>query len=527
MSTKHTKVTFSTDARSKLLNGMDIVAKAVGCTLGPRGKLVLIQKEGSAPIITKDGVTCSKAIVLKDPIERMGAHLIQEAASMTNDLAGDGTTTSTVLTHAMVTDGAFKLAAGYPAIKLIEGIQRAEKFITGYIKEAAKKLDTRESLLAIATISANNDHTIGELIAQAFDKVGQSGIITVEDAKGMTTSLDVVEGLQFERGYLSPYFVNNSDKMQSVYTDALVLITDRKISLAKDLIPALEAAGQTGKALLVVADDVVDEALQTLVLNRTKGNLKVCAVKAPGYGDHKIELLQDMAILTGATLISSAAGHSLDKVNVRQLGTVKKFVVDRGFTTLVGDGKTKTAVEARLVELHEQLTDITLPPENATKLRVRSARLAGGVAVIKVGGATELEMVERKYRIEDALHATRAAIEEGVLPGGGAFLARVIKGLPKSEDVEVNAGMQIVATACLAPLRQIVTNAGGSPDVIMSQLVTASPLAGFNALSGEFVDMIEAGIVDPAKVTRLAIKHASSVACTFLNLDAVVVEEDV
>lgn len=524
MSKTITRIVFKNEAREQVMQGVRLTAEAVAVTLGPLGHIVLIAKEDSAPVTTKDGVSVAKSINLRDPVQRMGSELIKEAASQTNDLAGDGTTTTVVLTHAMLEEG-LRYLTSFPAIKLIEGVKIASDQIMQNVSAAAIKLTDRETLQQIATISANNDDVIGSLIADAFDRVGRSGIITVEDAKGTTTSLEIVEGLQFERGYLSPYFVNNSDKMHVQYSDALVLITDRKISMAKDLIPALEAAGQTGKPLLIIADDVVDEALQTLVLNRTKGNLKVCAVKAPGYGDHKIELLHDMAILTGATLISAASGHSLDKASVKQLGKVKKIVVDRGFTTLVADGTTAEQVQIRLTELASQLDDITITPETSTKLQVRMAKLSGGVAVIKVGGATEMEMVERKYRIEDALHATRAAIDEGVLPGGGVALVRAAKNVPSSDDRGIQAGIDIVVKACSAPLRRIVTNANGQPDVIMNELFHSDRRLGFNALTGKFVDMIEAGVIDPAKVCRLAVKHAASVTCTFLNLDAVVVEE--
>lgn len=541
-----TKVTFATQARRELFEGLSIAAEAVGCTLGPRGKTVLIQRADGSPIVTKDGVSVAKSIKLRDPIRRMGAQLVMEAASQTNDLAGDGTTTSTVLTHAMVAEGLKCLEAGYPAIKIVEGINKAVGAVVKELSASALQVEGHDTLKNIAAISANNDYAIGELIASAMERVGREGIITTEDAKGTTTSLEVVEGMQFERGYLSPYFVTNSDRMHASYTDCRVLITDKKISALKDILPILEAAHKASVPLLFIAEDVEGEALQTLAVNAVKTQLRVVAVKAPGYGNHKKELLNDMCILTGAKLISSDTGLSLESAKLEHLGQVKKVVVDAKTTTIVGSGNTKDVVEARVNELRTQIQDVTITPEESTKLRVRIARLAAGVAIIRVGGATEIEMVERKYRIEDALNATRAAVEEGVVPGGGSALVIASARVPNDPDREVQAGIDIVVKSCQAPLRKIVSNANGMPDVTVRDLLHLTnpvwdtttmldgepiidenrALWGYNALTGQFVNMLEAGIIDPCKVSRLALIHAASVACTFMTLDAVVSEED-
>lgn len=522
-----TKVIFSSDARKQLYKGLDVASNAVGCTLGPKGKTVLIQREGMPPLVTKDGVTVSKAIMPTDPVERMGAQLIQEAASQTNEVAGDGTTTATVLTQAMVKEGLKLLEAGFSAKELCSGIERATARVSAELVLAAKQLTTSEEIAQVGTISANGDALIGALIAQAMDKVGRDGIITVEDAKGMSTTLEVVEGMQFDRGYLSPYFVTNPERMVATYPDAVVLVTDKKLSSLRELIPMLEQVVQAQKALLIIADDVEGEALQGLVLNRVKSQLPVVAIKAPGYGGHRDELLKDICVLTGATLVSSATGVGLNEA-AKALGKVKKFVVDAKGTILVGTGATKDAVDAHVVALRTQLEDVTLGVEEITKLKTRVAKLAGGVAIVRVGGATEVEMVERKYRIEDALNATRAAAEEGIVPGGGMALVNVYRTLggesagimPKGEEM----GGAVVMKACLAPLRRIVENAGVSADVVLSELERQQG-KGYNAATAEYVDLVAAGVVDPVKVTRTALKHAASVAVTFLSLDAVVCEE--
>jgi len=519
-SSNTTKIVFAAEARKQLFAGMSIAAEAVGATLGPKGKTVLIQQENGSPIVTKDGVTVSKSIRLKDPIERMGAELIREAASQTNDVAGDGTTTSTVLTHALIKEGLKLLEAGYSAKELCEGIEKAHDIVAGNLIASAKQLTTWVEIAQVGTISANGDEAIGKLIADAMEKVGKDGIITVEDAKGMSTTLSIAEGMQFERGYLSPYFVTNPERMNAVYQDAVVLVTDKKLSNLRDLVPVLEYVMQQHSPLLIIAEDVDGDALQGLVLNRVKSNLPIVAIKAPGYGQHKTDILNDICTLTGATLVSSATGTSLDKAH-QCLGKIKKFIVDAKLTTIVGTGTTKESIDKHVEELRIQLQDITLSTEEIQKLKVRIARLANGVAIIRVGGATEVEMVERKYRIEDALNATKAAADEGIVPGGGMALMNAIKNCKfDDQDTQRAIGMSIVVEACKAPLRRIVQNSGLSADVVFNELGKCN--LGYNAATGKYVDLIADGIVDPVKVTRFALKNAVSVATTFLSLDAVV-----
>lgn len=527
-----TRVVFAEEARKELFAGLSITAEAVMCTLGPKGKTVLIQKNGCSPIITKDGVTVSRAIVPKDPLKRMGSELVREAASRTNDIAGDGTTTSTVLTHAMVKSGLKLLEAGFPAQELCVGIDLGTKTVLEHLRDSGKQLTTSEEISQVGTISANGDRNIGDLIASAMEKVGRDGIITVEDAKGMSTTLEVVEGMQVDRGYLSPYFVTNSEKMNVAFSDAKVLLTDRKINTLKELVPILEKTMQNRTPLLVIADEVEGEALQGLVLNKLNANLQVVAIKAPGFGRHRDELLTDIAVLSGAKLVSSSTGLKLDAVTLQDLGTLKKVVVDAKSSTFVGAGRTKAEVDEHIENLRSQLKDVSLSVEELTKLRVRIAKLSSGVAIIKVGGATELEMVERKYRIEDALNATRAAAEEGIVPGGGMALfdsLQKLKELESGLDQATKAGVSVVQDACLAPLRRIAQNAGKNGEVIFNELQRrrcTDPLVGYNAAKDEYEDLMGAGVVDPVKVTRTALKNAASVATTFLNLDAVVVEEE-
>ena len=531
---KNTRVVFSNEARKELYAGLEITAEAVSCTLGPKGKTVLIQNDGSAPIVTKDGVTVSRSIRLKDPLRRMGSEMIREAANRTNEVAGDGTTTSTVLTHAMVKSGLKLLEAGYSSQDLCSGIELGARSVLDRLVETAKQLTTSEEIAQVGTISANGDRSIGELIATAMDKVGRDGIITVEDAKGMATSLEIVEGMQFDRGYLSPYFVTNQEKMNVVLQDAKVLITDRKISSLKEVIPVLEKILQSRSPLLIIADDVEGEALQGLVVNRLNANLQVVAIKAPGYGRHREELLSDISVLSGAKLASASTGTKLESLTLADLGTLKKVVVDAKSTTLVATGATRSQVDEHVTDLRHQLEDVTLTVDEVSKLRVRIAKLASGVAVVRVGGATELEMVERKYRIEDALNATKAAADEGIVPGGGMALFNSLEALsdPKIDELPlgIKAGVSIVKDACLAPIRRIASNAGQTPEVTIKELQRMDSekkrTSGYNAAKDEFVDMIEAGIIDPVKVTRTALKNAASVATTFLSLDAVVVEED-
>lgn len=524
-------IVFSKDARKKLYNGLRLAAEAVSCTLGPNGKTVLIQNGDGAPIITKDGVTVSKSVKLPDPLEMMGAQLLREAASQTNDVAGDGTTTSTVLTHALVKEGMKLLDAGYNSKKLCQGLDIAAKTITEFVTMMSTPVESSEKICQIGTISANGDVKIGEIIASAMDKVGRDGIITVEDAKGTMTSLDVVDGMQFDRGYLSPYFVTNNEKMHAAYNDAYVLVTDKKISTLKDMIPILERVVESRKPLLIIADDVEGEALQGLVLNRVKSQLPVVAIKAPGFGPSRTDYLKDICVLTGANLVSSVNGLTLDKATLKDLGTTKKIVVDSKTTTIVGTDSTRQGVSAHVEELRSRVEDITLSSEELNGLKLRIARLASGVAVIKVGGATEIEMIERKYRIEDALHATRAAAEDGIVPGGGSALfyaAEEAKMVLSSGayDRDVLAGIEMVLKACRAPLRRIVENSDKSADVVEEEMIRnkASRL-GYDAASGQFVNLVEAGIIDPAKVTKTAIKNSTSVAKLFMTLDAVVLND--
>ena len=531
-----TRVIFSNEARKSLFKGLELVAEAVSCTLGPKGKTVLIQNGETAPIVTKDGVTVSKSIKFKDPIARMGAQLIKEAASQTNDTAGDGTTTSTVLTHAMVKSGLKLLEAGYSSKQLCEGIEKATITVSNMLLEASKRLTTSEEIAQIATVSANGDETIGKLIADAMGKVGHDGIVTVEEAKGTNTLLDVVEGMQFERGYLSPYFVNNSEKMHASYTDAKVLLADHKINSMRDLLPVLEKIAQQRCPLLIIAEDVEGEALQALVLNKVNGSLPVVAIRAPGYGSHKEDLLRDISVLTGAKISSSSTGNKVSQFTLSDLGNLKRFVVDAKTTTLVAGGATKEAVAKHALELKTQLQDITLTAEEIIKLKTRIAKLSNGVALVKVGGATEMEMIERKYRIEDALHATRAAMEEGIVPGGGTALFKIWHSLNSElKDKTIDPGERIVLDACIAPIRRITTNAGVSPDVVVNELSQPKKIGdklfapgefGYNAADDTYNDMVKIGVIDPVKVTRTALKNAASVATTFLSLDAVIVEDE-
>jgi chaperonin GroEL len=526
-----TKVVFSSEARKSLFKGLEVVAHAVGATLGPKGRTVLIQQDpNSSPVVTKDGVTVSKSVRLKSPIERMGAQLIREAASQTNDIAGDGTTTSTVLTHAMVKAGLKLLEAGYSSKELCDGIENVTEEALKMLRDRAKQLTTSEEIAQIATISANGDRGIGELIAEAMTKVGRDGIITVEDAKGTTTSLSLVEGMQLDRGYLSPYFVTNSEKMNVVYSDAKVLLVDGKISTMKEMVPLLEKIAQSKTPLLVIADEVEGEALQGLVVNRVNGALPVVAIKSPGYGQHKEELLRDIATLCGGKIVSPSTGIKLASMTMGDLGTLKKVVVDSKSSTLVGTGATTAEVDRHVEDLKTQLQDITLTQDEVVKLRTRIAKLASGVAVIKVGGATEVEMIERKYRIEDALHATRAAVDEGIVPGGGMALFDAWHKLRDSgaED-RWGPGVKVIAEACLAPISKISDNAGQSKEVIINELnrIRASGGSdGYNAATAQYEDLIETGVIDPVKVTRTALRNAASVAVTFLSLDAVIVEDE-
>lgn len=529
---KFTKVVFNAEAKEVLLKGVTIAANAVCATLGPRGKTVLIQNGDAAPVVTKDGVTVSKSIHLKDNLCRMGAQLVREAASQTNDVAGDGTTTATALTYALIKSGMMLTTAGHSQKGVIEGVNKAFEAVREVLEASAKKVETYDEIKQIGTISANGDEVIGGLIADAMEKVGKDGIITVEDAKGMSTSLTVVEGMQFDRGYVSPYFVTNAEKMHASYNDLNLLLVDGKLNDLKALVPALELALQRRTPLLIIADDIEGDALHGIVLNRVNGNLPVVAVKAPGYGQHKSDLMGDIAALTGATIVSSATGVTLKNVTDSTFGKLTKAVVDGKSTIIVANKKNNSQLADRIKSIQAQLEDVTLSQDEKQKLKVRLAKLSSGVAIIKVGGSTEVEMVERKYRIEDALNATKAAVEAGVIPGGGKSLfdaSRSIKSQFDSMDQgDVKVGAMALLEACKYPLRRIVENAGSSPDVVCSkleELATTQPNFGYNAANGKYVDLITEGIIDPVKVTITALKNAVSVATTFLSLDAVIVEE--
>lgn len=525
-----TKIIFDDEARKRLFEGLSLAAEAVGSTLGPKGKCVLIQTDQSkAPLVTKDGVTVSRSIRLSDPVQAMGANLVREAASRTNDVAGDGTTTATILTHSLVSEGLKLIAAGHDADDIRTGMELGVRLIIDELISNSVRVETFEDISHVGTISANGDRHIGELIAQTMERVGRDGVIMIEDAKGMSTTMDVVEGMQFDRGYLSPYFVNNTEKMQAVYSDpTYVLVTDKKLSTLTELIPMLESVHRSQGSLLIIAEDVEGEALQGLVLNRTKSNLKVVAVRAPGYGKFKHQLLSDIAVLTGGQLVSHQTGVSLEKFDPSILGQSRSVVVDAKTTTIVGKGD-KKAIQERVEELRSQLQDITLDQAEIAHLRERIARLSSGVAVIKVGGATELEMIERKYRIEDALNATRAAAEEGIVLGGGMALFRAARNVVTRSDHDGSlvAGIGAALTACRAPLTRIVMNAGGNPELVFDRIINSDITnVGWNASEGCLCDMIVTGIIDPVKLTRTALENASSVAGIFLTLSAVVYEED-
>lgn len=525
-----TTVVFRDDARKCLLSGMKIAAEAIGCTLGPSGKTVLIQKADGAPIVTKDGVTVSKSIKLKNKLQRMGSELIKEAASRTNDVAGDGTTTSSILTYALVREGMKVLGNGYAVAKLNVGMRLGADFIVSYLAQnLARQIDTTNEIQQVATVSANGDINIGNLISQAMDRVGKNGVITVEDAKGMSTSLEVVEGMQFDRGYLSPYFVNNTEKMHASYENCRILITDKKLNSFNELIPLLEQALRIQQPLLIVADDVDNEALQALVMNRVKGNMPVVAIKAPSYGINKDNVLNDMCVMTGTKLVSSKTGLTLKDVKFEQLGACKRVVVTQKSTVIVGAAGKKDEISSRIDELDSQLSDVTLSAEEILLLRNRIANMTNGIAVIHVGGATELEMIERKYRIEDALHATRAAAEEGIVVGGGMALLRASMALCDTlgaqSDGDIRSGMEIVVRACREPFKAIIRNTGVHPDIVLNDLIDDINF-GYNAATGKHVNMWSEGIIDPVKVTRLAVQNATSVAMTFLTLDAAIFEDD-
>jgi len=519
-------VKFSTDARDRMLRGVDILANAVRVTLGPKGRNVVIDKSFGAPRITKDGVTVAKEIELEDKFENMGAQMVREVASKTNDLAGDGTTTATVLAHAIVREGAKSVAAGMNPMDLKRGIDIAVAAVVKDIEKRARKVSSSAEVAQVGTISSNGDATIGKMIAQAMQKVGNEGVITVEEAKSLDTEVEIVEGMQFDRGYISPYFITNAEKMIAELEDVYILLHEKKLSGLQAMLPLLEAVVQTGKPLLIISEDVEGEAIATLVVNKLRGGLKVAAVKAPGFGDRRKAMLEDIAILTGGQLISEDLGIKLETVTPAMLGRAKKVVIEKEKTTIIdGAGKRKD-IEARVGQIKAQIEETTSDYDRE-KLQERLAKLAGGVAVIKVGGATEIEVKEKKDRVEDALNATRAAVEEGIVPGGGVALLRgrkVIERL-KSDNPDIQAGIKIVLRALEAPIRQIAENSGVEGSIVVGKVLESkSETFGFDAQHETYVDMVEAGIIDPAKVVRAALQDAASVAGLLITTEAMVAE---
>ncbi len=518
-------IRFGEDARAKMVRGVNVLANAVKATLGPKGRNVVLQKSFGAPTITKDGVSVAKEIELADAFENMGAQMVKEVASKTSDNAGDGTTTATVLAQAFIREGRKAVAAGMNPMDLKRGIDQAVKAAVGELKSLSKPSSTSKEIAQVGAISANSDANIGDLIAQAMDKVGKEGVITVEEGSGLDNELDVVEGMQFDRGYLSPYFINNQQSMSAEMDDPFILLHDKKISNVRDLLPVLEGVAKAGKPLLIVAEEVEGEALATLVVNTIRGIVKVVAVKAPGFGDRRKAMLEDMATLTGGTVISEEVGLSLEKATIKDLGRAKKIQVTKENTTIIDGAGDADGIQARIKQIKAQIEE-TSSDYDREKLQERVAKLAGGVAVIKVGAATEVEMKEKKARVEDALHATRAAVEEGIVPGGGVALIRAkaaIKDL-KGANEDQTHGIQIALRAMEAPLREIVTNAGEEPSVVLNRVVEGSGSFGYNAANGEFGDMIEFGILDPTKVTRTALQNAASIAGLMITTEAMVAE---
>ncbi len=517
-------IKFNLEARDSIKRGVDALANAVKVTLGPKGRNVIISKSFGAPTVTKDGVSVAKEIELKDPLENMGAQMVKEVASRTNDLAGDGTTTATVLAQAIVKEGLKNVAAGANPMELKKGIDKAVEAITTFLVNQAEAVgDSSDKIKQVASISANNDDHIGELIAEAFGKVGKEGVITVEEAKGTETYVDVVEGMQFDRGYLSPYFVTDSEKMVAELDNPQILIVDKKVTAMKDLLPILEPAAQSGRPLLIIAEDIEGEALATLVVNKLRGSLKIAAVKAPGFGDRRKAMLEDIAILTGGTVISEERGFTLENATIDMLGQAENISIDKDNTTIVNGAGDKDSIKNRVNQIKSQI-DSTTSDYDKEKLQERLAKLAGGVAVLYVGAASEVEMKEKKDRVDDALHATRAAVEEGIVAGGGVALVRSIEALNdiKADTPDEATGIQLVAKAIEAPLRTIVENAGGEGSVVINK-VRESKL-GYDAKTGAYVDMLQAGIIDPKKVTRVALENAASVAGMILTTECALVD---
>jgi chaperonin GroEL len=520
-------VRFSSDARDRLLRGIEILNNAVKVTLGPKGRNVVIEKSFGAPRITKDGVTVAKEIELSDKFENLGAQLIREVASKQNDAAGDGTTTATILAASIVREGTKAVAAGLNPMDLKRGIDLAVTAVVADLKANSKKVTSNEEIAQVGTISANGDKSVGEMISTAMQKVGNEGVITVEEAKSLETELDVVEGMQFDRGYLSPYFITNAEKMIAELEDPYILVHEKKLSSLQALLPVLEAVVQSGKPLVIIAEDVEGEALATLVVNKLRGGLKVAAVKAPGFGDRRKAMLEDIAILTNGTLISEEIGIKLENVTLQMLGRAKRIRIDKESTTIIDGAGAKPDIEARIAQIKAQIAETTSDYDRE-KLQERLAKLAGGVAVIRVGGASEVEVKEKKDRVDDALNATRAAVEEGVLPGGGVALLRAIKALDniKTENSDQKTGVEIVRKAIQTPARQIIDNSGGDGAVVVGKLIeNASYAYGYNAQTDEYGDLVKLGIIDPTKVVRTAIQDAASVGGLLITTEAIITEQ--
>ncbi len=518
-------VRFGESARNRMVVGVNILANAVKITLGPKGRNVVLERSFGAPTITKDGVSVAKEVELKDKFENMGAQMVKEVASKTSDVAGDGTTTATVLAQSIVTEGMKFVAAGMNPMDLKRGIDKAVTAIVDELKKISKPCSTSKEIAQVGSISANADESIGKTIAEAMDKVGKEGVITVEDGKGLENELDLVEGMQFDRGYISPYFINNPDKQVAALDDPYILLHDKKISNIRDLLPLLEQVAKAGKPLLIIAEDVDGEALATLVVNNIRGILKTTAVKAPGFGDRRKAMLEDIAILTGGTVIAEELGLKLENASLKDLGRAKRVEIGKEDTTIIDGAGEKAAIEARVKNIRKQVEEATSDYDKE-KLQERVAKLAGGVALIKVGAATEVEMKEKKARVEDALHATRAAVEEGIVPGGGVAYIRArasLKGL-KGANADQDAGIKIVLRAVEEPLRMIVANAGDEPSVVVNKVVEGKGNYGFNVATGEYGDLVDMGVLDPTKVTRFALQNAASVASLMLTTDAMVAE---
>ncbi|MHC9512164.1 chaperonin GroEL [Kangiella sp. M94] len=519
------EVRFGDDARQRMLKGVNTLANAVRVTLGPKGRNVILDKSFGAPTITKDGVSVAKEIELEDKFENMGAQMLKEVASQTNDIAGDGTTTATVLAQSIVTEGLKAVAAGMNPMDLKRGIEKAVIAAVEELKNISVPCEDQKAIAQVGTISANSDESVGKIIAEAMAKVGKEGVITVEEGSGLNNELDVVEGMQFDRGYLSPYFVTNAESMQAELESPYILLVDKKISNIRELLPVLEGVAKASRPLLIVAEDVEGEALATLVVNTMRGIVKVAAVKAPGFGDRRKAMLEDIAILTGATVISEDIGMSLENTTLEQLGTAKSVQITKENTTIIDGAGDKAQIDGRVKQIRAQIED-TSSDYDREKLQERVAKLAGGVAVIKVGAATEVEMKEKKDRVDDALHATRAAVEEGVVAGGGTALVRVLSRLGelRGDNEEQNVGIKIALRAMESPLRQIVSNSGGEPAVVVDKVKAGKDNFGYNAATGEFGDVVEMGILDPAKVTRSALQNAASIAALMITTEAMITD---